>query len=112
MVNIIRRFQKPLLIVVATVTIISFVVFFNLPGAKSGGMHSDKVATVYGRDFTRIQEEQAVRRFEVCFALRMADVLFALVGRQEMFMAFMRRSATNEDVTNYVWNSQVLRHEA
>ena len=112
MVNLIRRFQKPLLMLVAAVTIVSFVIFFNIPGARGGGVRSDKIGTIYGRDFTRAQEEQASRRFEVCFALQMADLLFSLVGRQEMYMAFMRRNPTNEDVSNYVWNSLVLRHEA
>src|SRR4051812_12174987 len=112
MVNLIRRFQKPLLMLVAAVTIVSFVIFFNIPGARGGGVRSDKIGTIYGRDFTRAQEEQAGRRFEVCFTLQMADLLFSLVGQQQMYMAFMRRSPTNEDVSNYVWNSLVLRHEA
>ena len=112
MVNLMRRFQKPLLMVVAAVTIISFVVFFNLPGAKNGPMRSETVATVYGRDFTKIQADQAGRRFEVCFALRMADVLFALVGRQEMFRAFMGHRATDADLENNIWNSLVLSNEA
>jgi peptidyl-prolyl cis-trans isomerase D len=113
MVNLMRRFSKPLLTVVAVLTIISFVYFFNMQGTRNGGSgRSDKVATAYGRDFTKIQADQAERRFEVCFALRMADVLFALVGRQEMFMAFTGRRATDADVNNYIWNSLVLRHES
>src|SRR3954463_5338131 len=76
MVNLIRRFQKPLLMLVAAVTIVSFVIFFNIPGARGGGFRSEKIGTISGRDFTRAQEEQASRRFEVCFALQMADLLF------------------------------------
>lgn len=111
MVNLIRRFQKPLLIVIVILVIISYVIFYNM-NATRGLPTSDSVATIYGRGVTHMQQEKAAMRFQVTFLLRMTDVLFALGGQEAAIAAMMGQDPGGAAVENYIWNSMVLRHEA
>lgn len=110
MVNLLRRFQKPLLIVVVVLVIISYVVFYNLQ-ATNGLPTSSSVATIYGRGLTSIQLDKAAKRFDVAVRLQMSDVLFALGGREVAFAMFGQSPSTRA-VEDFIWNSMVLRHEA
>ncbi len=112
MVKLIRQFQKPILIFVVIVVIISFVVFLNMPGGKYGGGRSETVALVYGEPYTIVQQRKAYNRLEIVKILQMRDLLFSLGGRELFFSMLTGQEANDSTKLNFIWNSVILRHEA
>jgi hypothetical protein len=108
MVNIIRRFQQPFLIVFTFFAIVSMVVFFNAPNVRNGGFGpSDRVATLYGRPVSRTKLDRAFKRFDVLAQRELMMSMFEYIG------ALAGGSQTrNEGEQNIVWNTMVLEHEA
>lgn len=102
MVNLIRRFQQPLMIVITFLVIIAFVVLYNTTSSLDR-MGTDGVGTIYGQNVTQTEFVRAARKFELARDLGLFDMLQDLVGP-----AMTLDQATE----NFVWNSMVLRHEA
>ncbi len=101
MVNLLRRFQKPLMIVITLLVIVSFTVFYSNTDFMDQGSEN-RVGSVYGRNFSQAQYMREGRKYELC-----QYVLF------ELWQSLIQ-PATNADeaMNNFVWNSVVLRHEA
>ncbi|MHA3771756.1 SurA N-terminal domain-containing protein [Verrucomicrobiota bacterium sgz303538] len=102
MVNLIRRFQQPLMIIITIIVIIAFAWLYN-SSSRLGRVGRDRVGTIYGRNVTQTEFVRAAKKFELARDLQLFDMLEALVGP-----AMTLDQATE----NYVWNSMVLRHEA
>jgi peptidyl-prolyl cis-trans isomerase D len=112
MVNLIRRFQRPLLTVLVIVVIIAFVYLFNVPSGKSGISHPDAVARIYGHNVTQLEVQKEGYRFAVCTEMQLTEMLFLLAGREAAFAAMFGQAPTEAAADNYIWNTLVLRHEA
>ena len=103
MINLLRRFQQPLLITLTVLVIIAFVVLYGGPGTRLDRLGSDSVGVIYGRNVPSVEYGAIGRQFEICRALGMFDVLIPLSGN----------ARTMQDaVDNYVWNTLVLRQQA
>lgn len=98
MVNVLRRFQKPLMIVITVLVIISFVWLYN--NTQLDKMGADRIGTIYGRDITLSQAQRIGRKFDLCQDLGLIDLLRSLAVRQQ------------DARENFIWNSLVLRHES
>jgi hypothetical protein len=101
MVNLFRKYQQPLMIVVTVLIIISFVWLYN--GTQMDKLGTDRVGVIYGRGISQAEFLRNARRFEVARALELFDLFGTLVGRA---------TSLDEARENFVWNSLVLRHEA
>jgi hypothetical protein len=101
MVNLFRRFQQPLMILVTVLVIISFTWFYSRSDFMDHGA-STRVGSVYGKNFSQAQFMREGRKYELC-----QYVLFELW--QTLIQPAM---SADEAMNNFVWNSVVLRHEA
>lgn len=101
MVNLIRRFQQPLMIFITILVIIAFAWLYNTTSSldRAG---TDRIGTIYGRDVTQTEFVRTGRKFELARDLGMYELLQDLVGP-----AMTLDQATE----NFVWNSMVLRRE-
>src|SRR6218665_3238441 len=99
MVNLLRRFQQPLMIFVTVLIIISFTWFYSRNDFvdHSGSGH---VAMIYGKPVSFAQTQKIGRKFELCQDLGLMDLLRSLAIRQE------------DAKENFLWNSFVLKHES
>jgi len=103
MVNIFRRFQQPLLVILTVFVVIAFVILYGGPGTRLDKLGSDRVATIYDRGVQPAEFSSIGRQFEICRMLGMFDLIIPLA----------QNARSMSDVTeNYVWNTLVLRHEA
>ncbi len=102
MVNLMRRYQQAVMMVVTVVVIISFVWFYN--GNTSQRSRADRVGTLYNRPVGMAEYSRESRKFEICRALGLYELWTTLIGRQAR--------TESEAVESFVWNSLVLRHQA
>ncbi len=103
MVNLFRRFQQPLLIILTVFVIIAFVILYGGPGTRLDKLGSERVATIYGRNVQPAEYSSIGRQFEICRMLGMFDLIIPLA----------QNARTMSDVTdNYIWNTLVLRNQA
>lgn len=103
MVNLLRRFQQPVLITLTFFVIIAFVILYGGPGTRLDRLGSQHIARIYDRNVQPAEYNAIGRMFEVCRTLGMLDVVIPLA----------QNARTMGEVTsNYVWNTMVLRHEA
>lgn len=103
MINLLRRFQQPLLITLTVFVIIAFVILYGGPGTRLDRLGSDSVGTIYGRNVPSVEYGAIGRQFEICRALGMFDVIIPLSGNAR---------SMQDAVENYVWNTLVLRQQA
>jgi peptidyl-prolyl cis-trans isomerase D len=103
MVNIFRRFQQPLLIILTVFVIVAFVVLYGGPGTRLDRLGSNKVATIYNRGVQPAEYSSIGRQFEICRMLGMFDLMIPLAQNARTMADAM---------DNYIWNTLVLRHEA
>jgi hypothetical protein len=101
MLYTLRKNQKGLMIVVAALTIIAFAWLYNPSDLTEFG--SNIAAKVYGKSLTKADIERQVRAYQLALALGQLDLVSGLGG-----------TSGNEeaDLSEYVWNTLVLRHEA
>jgi peptidyl-prolyl cis-trans isomerase D len=101
MINVIRRFQQPLLIAITILVIISFAVLYNTDSI--GRLGADRVAVVAGRGVSIADYQLGLRKWEIAGGVGLRE----LVGSLGM-------PATSEDEfrKNYVLGTIVLREEA
>jgi hypothetical protein len=102
MINILRRNQQFLMIIITVLVIIAFVWLYN--GTQFDRIIHDEVAKIYGRPISQAAVDRQARRFQLCVDLQLYDMLQDLAG----LGGFDR----NQMYENFVWNSMVLRHEA
>lgn len=106
MVHLLRKYQQPLLICVTILVIIAFVGYWNTNQSTrggGGGFGTASMGTIYGRNVRETDFAREARKFDIARALGLIDMLQSLAGHGYDM---------NEVITDYVWNSMVLRHEA
>ena len=103
MINIMRRYQQTLMILVTFVVIIAFTWLYNNTSFERVG--ADRVGSVYGRMVSQADYLRVARKFEICQMLGLYEFLgnLASVGNQR---------SRNDAEDNFIWNNMVLRHEA
>ncbi len=101
MLYTIRKNQKGLMIVVAVLTIIAFAWLYNPSDPADFG--SNIAAKVYGKSLTKADVDRQVRSYQLAIALGQLDLVSGLGGMS---------GNEDADLSEYVWNTLVLRHEA
>jgi len=102
MVNLLRKHQQPLMIGITIVIIIAFGVFFT-PGNRSARTAPDQGFRIYGHNYTRDELEKKGRSFSVAMFAGLNELLAGLAGNA---------SSQDEAVSNFIFNTYVLEHEA
>jgi len=103
MINVIRKNQQALMIVVTILVIISFIAFYNgTRGSNRGGSAPGKVASIYNRSIMLTEFQRDVRQYYVARQLGLADLVQILGSGNNQ----------NEQVQEFVFNQMVLQHEA
>ena len=100
MINVLRKNQKALWIVIALLCI-PFVFYFS--NSKVGPMGSNKFGTIYGRDIPTAEFQRTARLFNLARELGMYQFLQDMVGGAR---------TENEVYAEFGWNYLVLQHEA
>lgn len=104
MVNILRRYQHPLMVMVTFIVVITFAWLYN-DTRSFDKIGADRVGEIYGRTVVRAEYLRAVRKFEICQMLNLTELWSGLGFSGKM-------GSRNDFEDNFVWNSFVLRHEA
>jgi len=103
MFDFFRRHQRKLMLVIAILTIIAFVWLYNSSGTDMGNMGADKVGQIYGRTLRTVDVDRIAKMYRMAFALGQVDLVTTLSGRSE---------DEGQAISNFVFNTLVLRHEA
>ncbi|MDX2081205.1 MAG: SurA N-terminal domain-containing protein [Terrimicrobiaceae bacterium] len=101
MINLFRKNQRVLMLIVAVLTIIAFIFLYNT--VQLDELASVRNPTIYGKPLTPVAIDRQVKNYQLTVALGQFDLLQKLGG-----MGMDREAAANE----YVWNLLVLQHEA
>jgi hypothetical protein len=104
MVNLIRKYQQPVLIGITVLVIVTFIWFWNgNQGGRGGIAGANSVAKIYGQSVTDTDIKHAVSKFQLAEALGLSELVQSLAGNAEN---------QQQAVENFVWNSYVFDHEA
>lgn len=101
MFNTIRKHQRWLMVLIAVLTIIAFAFLYDR--TDFGGVGTNVIARIYGRDVLAADVERVVRSYQLALILGQYGLVQDLGGRAR---------TEDEAVSNFVWNLMVLRHEA
>ncbi len=101
MINLLRKNQRKLMLIVAILTSVAFVLLYNT--AQLDELASVRNPKIYGRTLTPVAIDRQVKNYQLTAALGQFDLLSKLGG------SGMDRDAA---VTEFVWNLLVLQHEA
>ena len=102
MVNLMRRYQQTLLMIVTILIIISFAWLYT--DYKGGGARGeDSVGTIYDRPVRLGEFQRGLRRMQLARELGMNELVRGLTGNPRSEQEFQ---------ANYVFNTYVLRHES
>ena len=101
MVNLIRRFQQPLMIAITILVIIAFAVLYNTNSL--GRLGADRVATVNDRHVSLADYQRGLRTFELANDLQMRELLGSLG---------IPATSEEEFKRNVILGGLVLRQEA
>ncbi len=99
MINVLRKNQKALWIVIALLCI-PFIFYFSK--SDMSAVRSSDLGHLYGRPVTRIEAQRNVRMFNLARELGMFTYL------QDMIAG---ANSQNEAYDQFVWNRLILRHE-
>ncbi|MCS7008320.1 MAG: peptidylprolyl isomerase, partial [Chthoniobacterales bacterium] len=101
MINVLRRHQRWLLLVIAIVTIVAFAWLYNDTDLRRLGL--SRVAEMYGRTIYQPEVDRIVRLYQLAAVLGLDKFLASL-----SLTASSEQDALNEFIINYF----VLRHES
>jgi len=101
MVNLFRRFQQPLMILITVMVIISFTWFYSRSDFMDQGAAS-RIGSIYGKSFSQAQFMREGRKFDLAQGLT-PDLWQALI---------QPAMSQDEAMNNFIWNSVILRREA
>ncbi|MEP6670177.1 MAG: peptidyl-prolyl cis-trans isomerase [Chthoniobacter sp.] len=109
MVNIFRRYQQPLMIIVTLVTIITFAGLYSHTDFLDKGA-SSRGGTIYGRTVPLPLVQRAARKGDLCRQLAQEEMFQSKRTMAELYesLAVTRQEAKE----NFTWNSIILKHEA
>lgn len=101
MISTFRKNQRSLMLVIAILTIIAFIFFYN--PAETGKLGTNTVATIYGKNLTQADIDREVKNFNLTLNLQQFDLIEGLGGMAQN---------ENEALVQFVWNRLVLQHQA
>ena len=101
MIQIFRKNQRGLMLIVAFATIIAFVFLYNT--TQLDELASVRNPTIYGKPLTPEAIERQVKNYQLTMALGQLDLLEKLGGTAE---------DQNVALTEFVWNLLVLQHQS
>lgn len=103
MVNLMRKYQQTLMLLVTIIVIICFAWLYNDTRFTSH-RDGDSVGEIYGTKLPLAQFQREARKFDLCRALGLMELWLTRIGRE---------ARTESDAKeSFVWNGLVLRHEA
>lgn len=102
MVNLFRKHQQTLMVIITVVVIISFVWLYD-PTRRGGRTGADYVGTIYDRRISLGEFQRGARKVEVCSGLELGELLNSLATDAH---------SRDEQISNFVFNNIVLRHES
>ncbi|MEA3208169.1 MAG: peptidyl-prolyl cis-trans isomerase [Chthoniobacter sp.] len=113
MVNLIRRFQQPLMIFITVIIIIAFTWLYS-DTRFMDRMGADRMGRIYGRPISQAQFIRTGRNYELSRGLQMNEIIKALCALPDEVPEFMisMYQLPEEYAQQFVWNTMVLRHEA
>jgi len=103
MINLIRKNQQFLMILITLLVIISFVWFYNGSRTNTPVVGTKYVARIYDRPISQTEADSGARRLAVANVLQLTDLENSLVGRP---------ASLQEAQSNFILNSLVVAHEA
>ncbi len=101
MINILRKNQRVLMLVIALLTIIAFIWLYN--PATTSELGANRVATIYGRPLSQADIEREVKSFQLALALgqfRLLENLGAMTQDE------------NRALEQFIWNRLVMQYQA
>ncbi|GAB4171178.1 MAG: hypothetical protein Fur0032_10350 [Terrimicrobiaceae bacterium] len=101
MITVIRKYQKPLMFIVAVLTIIAFAWLYN--PAETSELGANVAARIYGRIYTPADVDRIARTYDLAMGLGLLDLVMGLGGSGP---------DGSPSISDYVVNVVVLRHEA
>jgi len=101
MVNLLRKYQKPLMTVITFLIIVAFVWLYN--GRTQFDRTGQRSYRIYDRSLSQAEVERTARRFHLARALGLNEMIIGLAGNA---------MSQEQAMENFVWNSYVLTHEA
>lgn len=101
MISILRQNQRILMLIVAVLTIIAFVWLYN--PAELNKLGANHIATIYGKNLAQADIDREVRNYSLAIALQQFQLLTDLGGAA---------TSEQEGLEEFVWNIQVLQHQA
>lgn len=105
MVNLLRKYQQALMIIITILVIVAFVFLFNVNRSidHGPGGQAQNVGKIYGRTISMSEAQREVRKLRIIQVLQLQDFADSLVGRV---------TSQDQAFSMFIWNSIVLRHEA
>ena len=100
MVNLFRKYQQGLMIIITILVIIAFAWLYN--GTRFEKIGAGVVAKIYNRNLLQADVDRIARKFSLSYQLGLVDLAQDLGGGRTQ----------SESLENFVWNSLVLQHEA
>src|SRR3954449_9037970 len=100
MINVLRKNQKALWIVIA-VLCIPFVFYFSQ--SKIGPAGKNQIGQLYGRPVSTVEVQRSARLFNLARQLGMYEFLQDMVATAQ---------TENDAYAEFTWNRLILRHEA
>lgn len=104
MINVIRKNQQVLMVIVTVLVIISMVYYFQLNRNSNRGGGPDRIGTIYNRPITQVELQRGAAKMEIAIRLGLMDLAQILVQPQG--------NDRNQAPMLYALNTIVLRHEA
>jgi parvulin-like peptidyl-prolyl isomerase len=101
MIQVLRKNQRVLMLVVAVLTIVAFIFLYNT--TQLDELATVKNPTIYGKSLTPLAIDRQVKNYQLTLALGQFELLQKLGG-----------TAQDQDraLTEFVWNLIVLQHQS
>lgn len=101
MIQVLRKNQRVLMLVVAVLTIVAFIFLYNT--TQLDELAAIENPTIYGKSLTPLAIDRQVKNYQLTLALGQFELLQKLGG-----------TAPDEDraLTEFVWNLLVLQHQS
>ena len=101
MIQILRKNQRGLMLVVAVMTIVAFIFLYNT--RQLDELATVENATIYGKTLNRVAIDRQVKNYQLTMALGQFELLEKLGGTAQ---------DQNRALTEFVWNLLVLQHQS
>lgn len=101
MINLLRKNQRGLMLVIAVLTIVAFIFLYNT--AQLDELASTKSPTIYGRTLSPGAIDRQVKNYQLTLALGQFDLVSKLGGTG---------ADQSASLNEFVWNLLILQHQA